>query len=182
MLFRSDVEKGGGALSFYFSHVFYYLEYFIGKIKNLECNLSSSINNLNGGETVINMTILFNNGCMGNAHMDISSNNKQKHLVEFIGKEGSITLQNTSSDFVNNFELIVNTKEGYRKIQHNKILNTPNNESEDPRVKMIIPLAERFVSWCNNGIEAKPDFQDGLRVQELIDIARVSSQHRKYET
>ena len=33
---KTDVEQGGGALSFYFSHVFYYLEYFLGRIKNLQ--------------------------------------------------------------------------------------------------------------------------------------------------
>ena len=39
---KTDVKQGGGALSFYFSHVFYYLEYFLGRIKNIECNFSSS--------------------------------------------------------------------------------------------------------------------------------------------
>ena len=29
-------NKEGGALSFYFSHVLYYLEYFLGRIKNIQ--------------------------------------------------------------------------------------------------------------------------------------------------
>ncbi|MDE2588901.1 MAG: Gfo/Idh/MocA family oxidoreductase, partial [Patescibacteria group bacterium] len=33
---KTDVSQGGGALSFYFSHVFYYLEYFIGRIRNIQ--------------------------------------------------------------------------------------------------------------------------------------------------
>ena len=32
---KTDVQQGGGALSFYFSHAFYYLEYFLGRIKNV---------------------------------------------------------------------------------------------------------------------------------------------------
>ena len=59
--------------------------------------------------------------------------------------------------------------------ESNKDLVTPNDNSEDPRVKIVSYLAEKFVKWCNTGIAEKPDFQDGLRVQELINIARSSN-------
>ena len=55
------------------------------------------------------------------------------------------------------------------------LLDSSYDESEDPRVKVIKPIAERFINWCNTGIAAKPDFQDGLRVQELIKMARISN-------
>ena len=61
-----------------------------------------------------------------------------------------------------------------QKIKPDKVLNLSLDESEDPRVKVIKPVAERFINWCNTGVAAKPDFQDGLRVQELIEMARVS--------
>ena len=54
-------------------------------------------------------------------------------------------------------------------------LEATHDESEDPRVKVIRPIAERFIKWCNTGISARPDFHDGLRVQELIELARVSN-------
>ena len=120
------------------------------------------------------MNILFENGCTGNAHMDISSTNQQKHLLEFYGERGSIILQNISNNFVDNFELTINSQKGMKKIKPDKILRLSHNESEDSRIKIIIPIAERFINWCNTGIIAKPDFQDGLRVQELIEIARSS--------
>jgi predicted dehydrogenase len=172
---KTYVEEGGGVLSFYFSHTFYYLEYFLGRIKNLQCNFSSSKQFMNYGETAINMTFLFENGCRGNAHMDISDSSQQKHIVEFHGEEGIITLQNVSNDFVDNFELIVNTKNVTQKIKPHKILSLSHEEFEDPRVKIIQPLAERFIKWCSTGIAAKPDFEDGLRVQELIEMARSSN-------
>ena len=171
---KTDVEQGGGALSFYFSHTLHYLEYFLGRIKNIQCNFSSSEKSMNKGETSINMTISFENGCIGNAHMDISDLDQQKHIVEFHGSGGTIILQNISNDFVDNFELIVNTQNGTQKIKPHKILNLSHDESEDSRVKIIKPLAERFINWCNTGVAAKPDFQDGLRVQELIEMARIS--------
>jgi predicted dehydrogenase len=172
---KTDVKQGGGALSFYFSHVFYYLEYFLGRIKNIECNFSSSEKSLNKGETGIDMTISFENGCVGNAHMDISNADQQKHKVEFHAEGKTITLQNFNSNFVDNFELILNTSKGIEKIKPDMLLDSSYDESEDPRVKVIKPIAERFINWCNTGNTAKPDFEDGLRVQELIKMARISN-------
>ena len=39
---KTDVKQGGGALSHFFSHTFYYLEYFMGNITSVECSFSSS--------------------------------------------------------------------------------------------------------------------------------------------
>lgn len=179
---KTDVEQGGGALSYYFSHTFYYLEYFIGRIKNMQCIFSSSEKSLNKGETIINMIILFENGCIGNAHMDISYAGRQKHTVEFHGEDGTIILQNSSNSFVDNFELTVNTLKGTQKIKPDKVLNLSHDELEDPRIKIIKPIAERFINWCNTGVVTKPDFQDGLRVQQLVEMARVSdSKFHKHE-
>ena len=172
---KTDVKQGGGALSFYFSHVFYYLEYFLGRIKNIECNFSSSEKSLNKGETGTDMTISFENGCVGNAHMDISNADQQKHKVEFHAEGKTMILQNFNSNFVDNFELILNTSKGIEKIKPDMLLDSSYDESEDPRVKVIKPIAERFINWCNTGNTAKPDFEDGLRVQELIKMARISN-------
>jgi hypothetical protein len=84
-------------------------------------------------------------------------------------------LQNISNNFVDNFELTINSQKGIKKIKPNKILNLSHNESEDSRIKIIIPIAKRFINWCNTGVAAKPDFEDGLRVQELIEMARYSN-------
>ena len=172
---KTDVKQGGGALSFYFSHVFYYLEYFLGRIKNIECNFSSSEKSLNKGETGTDMTISFENGCVGNVHMDISNTDQQKHKVEFHAEGKTMILQNFNSNFVDNFELILNTSKGIEKIKPDMLLDSSYDESEDPRVKVIKPIAERFINWCNTGNTAKPDFEDGLRVQELIKTARISN-------
>jgi len=172
---KTDVKQGGGAFSFYFSHTFYYLEYFIGRIKDIQCNFHSSEKSTNQGETNISMSILFENGCTGNVHMDISYDGQPKHTLEFQSKEGSIILQNSSNSFVDNFELTVNTLTGIQKIKPDNSLEFSYDESEDSRVKVITPIVKRFINWCNTGVVAKPDFQDGLRVQELIEMAKTDS-------
>jgi predicted dehydrogenase len=176
---KTDVNQGGGALSFYFSHVFYYMEFFIGRIKSLQCVCSSSEKSLNKGETGINMDILFENGCVGKANMDIGYQGNQKHSIEFHGEKGTMILQNNSNDFVDNFELVINAHNGTQKLNSKKVLDSSNEELEDPRIKVIKPIAQRFINWCNTGVAARPDFQDGLRVQELVEMARLSDSKNK---
>ena len=169
---KTDISEGGGSLSFFFSHVLYYLENLIDRIKSLECVLSASEKSLNHGDSIISMAILFENGCIGNAHMNISFIGPQKHSIEFHGEKGTMMLQNNSESTIDNFELTIHTESEAQELSVNKFPNMSNDL--DPRVKAIKPIAERFIKWCNTGVVSKPDFQDGTRVQELIELARAS--------
>jgi len=127
---------------------------------------------INNSETGIQMDLFFENGCEGKINLDISYTGKQNHVLEFVGEEGSVILENNTAKIIDGFELLVNN---LRKIQNHvpKILMYGKfDESEDPRIKNIYPLGRRFIDWCNNGIKTKPDFKDGLRVQELIEKTR----------
>ncbi len=172
---KTDVNEGGGALSFFFSHVFYYLEHFMGKIKRLECIVSTSKKSMNRGETIVNVIMLFESGCTGNAYLNISCTGQQKHTIEFHGEDGTVTLHNNTKNVVDNFELIVSNREGTRKIEPNVYYDFLYDNSEDPRIKPVWSIAKRFINWCNTGVASKPDFQDGLRVQQLIEMAKVSN-------
>ena len=173
---KTDANEGGGALSLFFSHVFYYLEYFLGEIKKLQCTLSMSKRSLNRGESIVNMILLFENGCIGNAHLNIANIGQPKHSIEFHGEDGTILLQNTSNNYVDNFELTISNQQGKRKIQPNYTYSISLDDgSEDSRVKPVTSIAKRFINWCDTGVPSKPDFNDGLRVQKLIETARASN-------
>ena len=172
---KTNIEKGGGALSLVFSHSFYYLEYFLGKIKNIDCSLSSSKISLNHGDTTIDMKLLFENGCNGNIHVDISDSKNQKHIIKFLGSNGELILENISHDFLDNFKLKLQQNNEIQKILYVQKLNFLNDVNEDPRIKFVANLTNKFINWCNTGIPAKPNFQDGLRVEKLIEIARTSN-------
>lgn len=172
---KTDVSHGGGALSYFFSHVLYYLEYFVGKIKNVESQLYSSKKSLNQGETEVLINVLFENGCIGNIHLNIASIDKQTHSIKFLFDNGSISLENNSADVIDGFELNDISQNKIKKIEIANNLKLYQNEFEDSRVKVIKLIAEKFIQWCNTGTPSKPDFQDGLRVQELIEIVRKSA-------
>lgn len=169
---KTDTSEGGGATSFFFCHILYHLEYFLGRIKKIQCVTGSSVKSLNGGESVVNAIALFENGCTGNIHMNIAYIGSQKHLLEFDGEKGTLMLQNHSNSIVDNFELTVINAHGVQEFHVEKPVEADFDSLEDPRVKCVRSIAERFINWCHTGKSAKPDFKDGLRVQELIETAQ----------
>ena len=171
---KTDTEQGGGAVSLVLSHTFYYLEYFLGKIKNFQCKLSSSEKSLNNGETTINILAEFDNGCTGEIDVDISNSQNTSHMIKFYNNDKTLILENHSGSLVDNFELSLHTSNGSKKIDiHNSIV--VDDPSEDSRAKIVALVAQKFINWCNTDIPEKPDFKDGLRVQELIDMTKTHS-------
>ena len=176
---KTDVTEGGGALSLFFSHGFHYLEYFLGSIINLQCTLNSSKLSLNKGETGIEMSVTFENGCKGNIHVNISNSENPTHILEFHGTDGKLILKNITSKIVDDFELYLHNSNKQEKIDSSHFSVSFPSGDFDPRVKYVSALAWRFIQWCDTKsfsptITVKPDFQDGLRVQELIETARTS--------
>lgn len=172
---KTDIEQGGGALSFFFSHVFYYMENFMGKMEKIECAVSISKKSRNHGETLVDIIARFENGCIGNVHLNIGYAGPQKHHIEFQGEKGTLILQNNSTDVVDNFELTIANQQGIKNINSTTLFSLLPKTSEDSRFRPVSAIAGRFINWCNSGIPSKPDFRDGLRVQELIEIARTAS-------
>jgi predicted dehydrogenase len=172
---KTDVEQGGGAISLVLSHTFHYLEFFLGVITDIKSTISSSEKSLNNGDTTIKMTLLFENGCKGTVNLDISDSNNQTHSLKFHGENGILMLQNTSDSFVDNFELILIRNNEEKKIIPKKSLNLSEQPGEDDRIKVVNSLATKFINWCKFDNPARPNFQDGLRVQKLIELLRNSN-------
>ena len=57
----------------------------------------------------------------------------------------------------------------------NQKVNFLEEKTEDSRIKIVANLTKKFINWCNADVSAKPNFEDGLRVQKLIDLARTSN-------
>jgi len=115
--------------------------------------------------------LVFDNGCLGNVSLNINDNT-QTHSIKFIGTTGKLILENNSDQIVDNFDLNLVTNEKEEKIRPILSYNYEHDDSDDPRVKTIVSLAEKFIFWCTDNVPSRPNFQDGLRVQQLIESAR----------
>jgi predicted dehydrogenase len=174
---KSNPDEGGGALSFYFCHVLYNLELFLGKIENLYCKLSYSSRGLTEEETGVSLAVKFQSACTGNITFNCFSPEENKHSWEFQGERGSLTLENLTKSFSKGFELVRYHESGEKeRLTANSIEFDP---VLDERVYLIQSLGERFINWCAGGSTARPNFEDGFRVQQVIDCARFSFRQNK---
>ncbi len=167
---KTEVNRGGGALSFYCSHVFYYLEYFVGAITNLKSHFTYSPDSLNGGETGVDLNLEFSGGASGLVH--ISCNSLQmRHQVIFVCESGKILLEN-EQNITEKFTLKAVDSQGRETIAESLDLTPNKGPDNDERVLIVKRLAKRFIDACLQGGEMKPSFAEGLRVQELIEKSR----------
>lgn len=167
---KTDATRGGGALSFYFSHTLYYLEHFVGKISDIRSLFSYTKERGNGGETGVDMLMTFENGARGVAHINCNAPGRHQHQVIFQCEKGAIMLVNEDG-IVSNFTLTI-----YRenKKAHTFISNNKAHNGIDERVQVVKKLAARFINACNTHSQMNPSFADGVRVSELIEVVRAN--------
>ncbi|OGH29306.1 MAG: hypothetical protein A3E40_00140 [Candidatus Levybacteria bacterium RIFCSPHIGHO2_12_FULL_37_9] len=167
---KTDALRGGGALSFYFSHSLYYLEYFAGEIEDVKSTFSHSEKSLNGAEVGVNLLLRFKNNIYGSAHISCNTIGLNRHQLIFRCERGTIQLANRNS-LVRNFQITIYTENGEKSINTHK---KTAKDDEKARVDVIKKIAERFVSACIHKQQMKPSMKEGVRVQQLIKIIKTT--------
>ncbi len=165
---RTKINEGGGALSFYFSHGLYYLEHFAGKIIDAETLFEHAPLNPNDGESGLTMRLKFKKGRTGEVRLSSDSIGSTEHRVVFICENGVIVLENKDA-VVDNFIVKTYSDAGEKRV---RVPKDKQLKKEDERVKIVRILAKRFVRACIRSQQMVPSFAEGLRVQELIDRIR----------
>ena len=167
---KTDVTEGGGALSYYFSHSLYYLEYYAGEIADVKSIMSYSKENKNGAETGVDLILKFENDVTGYAHISCSCRGLTRHRLLFQCEKGTVLLENDKGVTDNFILKTYNENEQETLFVSDKIIG-----KEDERVKIVKRIAQRFVEACLNHKQMIPSFKEGLRVQELIEKIRNES-------
>ncbi len=166
---KTDPKKGGGALSFYFSHALYYLEYYAGEISTLKSLFSYPGKNKRNGEVGVDLIIKFKSGVNGNAHIYSSDRGLNRHQLIFRFEKATVVLENENS-MTENFTINIYTlgKKERVTVKKKNIIK----KGEDERVRIVRKIGDRFINACINKKSNHPSFKEGLRVQELIDKIR----------
>lgn len=169
---KTNIALGGGALSFYFSHSLYYLEYFAGRILEFKSKLSYSKESINGGEVGIDLILKFENNITGKAHFSCNNKELTRHQLIFTCEKAKIVLENKNS-IISNFKIKIYVNDEIRKLVIPETENSKDNVDE--RVIVVKKIVARFIDSIIHKKEAIPSFKEGLRVQKLIDKIRINS-------
>ena len=161
---KTENAEGGGTLNNFASHTFYYLEWMFGAIRRLAAHLS-------GAGARAELWFEFEGGFPGSASIAADAFLGNGHRVEVYGGDGSLILENPTTDYMRGFMLRVATrKEG----AFTSIPTEVEMQEGDGRIAPVSKIVRRILEPIESGGSASPNLEDRLRVQTLIDAARVS--------
>ncbi len=172
---KTRLEDGGGALNSFASHVFYYLEWFAGPIKGISSRMYKFPGDNRTGDTLDILCIELESGVPASLSISNHAFLGNGHRLEFYGDQGTLVLDNPSSDYVSGFRLLLGT----RKTNKLEVVNSNEHLRKDVKDARVIPVSrmvERFVRWMETGLPEQPSFKSGSRVQDLLEAARRSSE------
>ena len=173
---KTQAESGGGALNMFVCHVFYYLEWFAGEITTLSTQLHRSPVDNRSADTTAVLTVEFASGVIASISVSTDAFMGSGHRVELYGDNGTLILENTTADYTSGFQLYYATRQS---AEFAVIPTQYIRSAQDGRIGVISEMVNRFISWLRDGIPARPSLEDGLRVQYLMDTARISHMEQR---
>lgn len=162
---KTETGSGGGVLAHFGSHCLYYLEWLLGQVESIAAVTYRPDGYKNTGETSVSLQIVFESGVIGTLLVSSNCPSVACHRVSIMGTDGKIVIENKSDSPVHGFKLAASNR------QSSCMLEEPEVIGIDCRVAPVHRLATKFIDWVLGGQPARPDFQDGSRVQKLIDVA-----------
>jgi predicted dehydrogenase len=171
---KADGREGGGALGNFVSHSFHYLEWLCGPINGLSARLSGLPDDPTF-ETGATISLAFRSGAVGTIVMNCASYLGSGHRLEFYGDDGTLTLVNTTPDYMRGFELKVASRPAPALTPVEVRDPVDDNFPADGRIAPVSRLAASFIDAIQSGQAVAPGFAEGLRVQVLLDTARYAN-------
>lgn len=163
---KTSKKEGGGALSFYFSHTLYYLEWLLGPINITSSSYTHSPESLGGAEVGVRVEFTFDSNKSGIAEVCCNYKDKPHHTIYVRGEKGTLSLENTK-DAMSGFSLKYTVNSKIEQTITNPLTTTIQ---QDERVSYVHSLTSKFIAACQQNIQTTPSFKEGYRVQELITI------------
>ncbi|MBL7555567.1 MAG: Gfo/Idh/MocA family oxidoreductase [Bdellovibrionaceae bacterium] len=179
---KTSTELGGGALSAFGTHVFYYLEEFVGSIEKVNVLLSRDFNDQRETDTFLQINCVFKSGAEGHVVIHTNKLGGPEHRIEFVGEKGQILLLNTTSDYMRGFK--VYSCEASKDSSYSEIPGQEESQSEfsDGRIDCVRSLVARWMTSIANSTSStfNPGMQQAFRNQYLINLAMKSHQTQQW--
>lgn len=166
---KNAVNEGGGALNEFVSHCFYYLEWLLGPVQQVWAAPSSQYERERGADTIAVVGLELQGGLFASISVNTAAFPGDGHSISIHAEEGTLLLSNPHTDVTGRFHLSIANRETSRF--EPVAVDEPAVDDADYRIPATGRLLYRFVDWVTNGRTARPNFDDGLRVQTLLDAA-----------
>lgn len=159
--------EGGGTLSNFASHSLYYLEWLLGPVRRIAARLTPRET---ASEVRVDAWLELASGCPVSVSVAADAFQGSGHRLEIYGDQGTLLLENRTTDYVNGFTLSVATREtgGFATRPPELFPHA------DGRIGAASSIVRRFVDAILAGSAVEPNLAHGLRVQHLMAAARAA--------
>lgn len=166
---KTDSGAGGGVMAHFGCHTLYYLEWLCGPIDSMTASLERAATFDLAGDTLATLALRFTCGMTASVSLSIAAPFGSGHTVEIYGDDGRLALVNRSSDHMKFHLQETQRHDGTMKDITPSEGDAVLNSGDDPRIAPVSRIASRLADAVIDGTRMKPDFDDGLRVQLLLD-------------
>jgi predicted dehydrogenase len=166
---KQHTDQGGGALASFGSHSLHTIEWMLGQLRRVNARLAPA-----SADAEVRVTALCElvTGAIGTISIATDAVAGLGHRLEVHGSEGSILLENSSTDHLANFVLTRSTRS-----ERITVVDERRPSTRDSRIEAVTRLVRRFVDAAMGGPAAQPSLEAGLRVEMLMDWVRESSRN-----
>lgn len=170
---KTRSRDGGGVLFAFASHSFNYLERFCGPLRSIRARMTGARDLPGPQDTLLNFFAEGQNGVVIEGSVCSHAFGVFNHRLVFYGEQGTLLLENRTPDHAKGFVLWLAT----RADGSFKAVRSPRSKSvaEDGRIEPVSRLALRFLSACRSRRRVVPGFEEGMRVQRLLEACRRSN-------
>lgn len=177
---KTKDHLGGGVLFNFASHVLFYLEWLLHPAYIKINSIIAKSSNLLGkslGSNLLQLSAKLSNGSIINILISTAAFLGSGHKIEIYGDNASLILENTTK-IMSGFTLKCGDRSdnSWKNIDINHKFKNFSNKAKVSKTNVsderIIPTArlfDKFIDWVITGNSHNPNFQDGLRVNFLID-------------
>ena len=168
---KNRPDEGGGALGNFMSHVFYNIEWLLGRVRAMEgFGSGPATRNGRAADGLVEVdAVQVENGTSGSVPVSVSVSTDAflgvGHVVEIFGENGTLVLRNSGADYVKGFEVYLGTRRSGGLAQ---VPCEAASQAGDGRVAATASLVGRFVDAIHGGDPMVPNLAHAVRVQELL--------------
>jgi predicted dehydrogenase len=163
---KRDIAQGGGALNLFGSHALDSIVWILGECRCVAGHLLTATPGT--ADARVEALLAARDGVPVSLSIAADAPFGSGHRFEVYGDDGALVLENRGSDYASGFSLTLGRRGGAMAL----VEVPPFPDGADGRVAATGAVVRRFVDAIRTGAPMSPSFEDGLRVQELIDAIR----------
>ncbi len=177
---KNVAASGGGVLYSFVSHLFHNLEWLTGeRVAAMSAHLAEDRIGVPDAETYVSLSIRMASGLPVNVVVSSHAYFGTGHRWEVYGDDGAMVLENREKSYMTGFEVHLGTRD-MEQLEKQSVPDEAKPSDVKGRVVAVSSVLSRFLAWIADGETQAPSFEEGVRVQRLLDAARESHQSGRW--